>query len=147
MWVFTWRVSDWWRHLREHLGINATNYFMYRWAGPVRPPPHSSCSGRSCLMKLQKSPMNRQQILPQQWLNSKPEFKKNKSSMSSVSKIWWFPPIPDLNRTKKHNKTQTSDFHQSSLRKKTKIPVKITPDTLNPSKYSRIWILILLYSQ
>ena len=26
---FTWRVSDWWCHLRKHLGINATNYFMY----------------------------------------------------------------------------------------------------------------------
>ena len=28
-------------------------------------------------------------------------------------------------------------FHQSSLREKTKIPVKITLDTLNPSKYTR----------
>ena len=101
------------------------------------PPPHSSCSGRSCLMKLQKSPMNRQHILPPQWLNSRPEFKTNKSSRRSVSKIWWFPPIPDLNRTKNHNKTQTSDFHQSSLRKKNKIPVKITLDTLNPSMYPR----------
>ena len=26
---FTWRVSDWWRHLRKHLGGNVTNYFMY----------------------------------------------------------------------------------------------------------------------
>ena len=26
---FTWRVSDWWRHLRKHLGRNETNYFMY----------------------------------------------------------------------------------------------------------------------
>jgi hypothetical protein len=39
--------------------------------------------------------------------------------------------VPDLNRTKNHNKTQTSDFHQSSLRGKKKIPVKITLDTLN----------------
>jgi len=22
-------VSDWWRHLREHLGINESNYFLY----------------------------------------------------------------------------------------------------------------------
>ena len=35
---FTWRVSDWWRHLRKHLGINETNYFMYQWAGPVSSP-------------------------------------------------------------------------------------------------------------
>jgi|GEM_PF-2357077 hypothetical protein len=33
-------------------------------------------------------------------------------------------PIPDLNQTKNYNKTQPSDFHQSSLRKKNKIPVK-----------------------
>ena len=25
-------------HQIEHLGRNATNYFMYLWAGPVRPP-------------------------------------------------------------------------------------------------------------
>jgi len=29
MWDFTWWVSDLWRHLRKHLGTNATNYFMY----------------------------------------------------------------------------------------------------------------------
>ena len=26
---FTRRMSDWWCHLRKHLGTNATNYFMY----------------------------------------------------------------------------------------------------------------------
>jgi len=26
---FTWGGTDWWRHLRKHLGINATSYFMY----------------------------------------------------------------------------------------------------------------------
>ena len=31
-------VSDWWCHLRKHLGRNATNYFMYRWVGPLLPP-------------------------------------------------------------------------------------------------------------
>ena len=36
---FTWKVPDWCRHLRKHLGINATNYFMYQWAGPVCSPP------------------------------------------------------------------------------------------------------------
>ncbi|SVC51491.1 uncharacterized protein METZ01_LOCUS304345, partial [marine metagenome] len=30
---FTWMMSDWWRFLRKHLGRNATNYFMYQWAG------------------------------------------------------------------------------------------------------------------
>ena len=35
---FTWRVSDWWRHLRKHIGINEANYFMYRWVGPVGSP-------------------------------------------------------------------------------------------------------------
>ena len=24
-----WRVSDWWCHLRKHLGRNESNYFMY----------------------------------------------------------------------------------------------------------------------
>ena len=24
-------VKNWWCHLSQHLGINATNYFMYRW--------------------------------------------------------------------------------------------------------------------
>ena len=33
---FTWKVPDWRHHLSEHLGRNATNYFMYQWAGPVR---------------------------------------------------------------------------------------------------------------
>ena len=37
--IFTWRVSDWWRHLMIQQGTNATNYFMYQWAGPVRHPP------------------------------------------------------------------------------------------------------------
>ena len=40
---FTWRVSDWWCHLRKHIGINAINYFMYD-DGPQRDPasfPHS----------------------------------------------------------------------------------------------------------
>ena len=31
-------VSDWCFHMRKHLGINASNYFMYQWAGPVRCP-------------------------------------------------------------------------------------------------------------
>jgi len=51
MWDFTWWVSDLWRHLRKHLGTNATNYFMYlmgRYKRAPRgvcmlslPPPHS----------------------------------------------------------------------------------------------------------
>ena len=33
-------LSDSWRHLSKHLGRNATNYFMYQWAGDcVFPPP------------------------------------------------------------------------------------------------------------
>ena len=28
-WCDVWRVSDWWSHLRKHLGRNATNYFKY----------------------------------------------------------------------------------------------------------------------
>ena len=31
-------LSDLWFHLISHLGINASNYFMYQWAGPVRCP-------------------------------------------------------------------------------------------------------------
>ena len=31
-------LSDWCFHMRKHLGTNATNYFMYQWAGPVRCP-------------------------------------------------------------------------------------------------------------
>ena len=47
-WLFLnlrlWRESDWWRHLRKHLGRNETNYFMYQWAAPDTPYPHqSSC--------------------------------------------------------------------------------------------------------
>ena len=30
---FTWRVSDFWRHLRKHLGRNASNYFKYHMGG------------------------------------------------------------------------------------------------------------------
>ena len=30
-------VSDWWRHLRKHLGINALNHFMCQWMGSVTP--------------------------------------------------------------------------------------------------------------
>ena len=26
---FTWRVSDWWHYLMEHIGRNASNYFLY----------------------------------------------------------------------------------------------------------------------
>jgi hypothetical protein len=26
-------LSDWWRHMMEHQGINETNYFMYQWRG------------------------------------------------------------------------------------------------------------------
>ena len=36
---FTWRVSDWWRHLRKHLGRNATNYFKYLMGRYKRAPP------------------------------------------------------------------------------------------------------------
>ena len=75
-----WNVSDCEELVVLSVGVdrNESNYFMYRWADPVRSPsPHSSCSGHSCLMKIQKSPMNRQQILPQQWLNSRPEIKKD----------------------------------------------------------------------
>ena len=116
-------------------GIRESNNFVYfEWPQSDLTPPHSSCSGRSCLMKLQKSPMNRQHILSPQWLNSRLEFKKNKSGRRSVSKKWCFSPIPHLNRTKNHNKTQTSDFYQSSLRKKNKISAKITLDTLIPCK-------------
>ena len=32
-WKILRRVSDWWRHLRKHLGTNTTNYFMYQWVG------------------------------------------------------------------------------------------------------------------
>ena len=32
-------LSDWCFHMRKHLGTNATNYFMYQWAGSVRWPP------------------------------------------------------------------------------------------------------------
>ena len=28
MWILL-RESDWWRHLRKHLGINSPNYFLY----------------------------------------------------------------------------------------------------------------------
>jgi hypothetical protein len=41
MWDFTWRVSDCEElvgHPIEHLGRNATNYFMYQWAGARLPP-------------------------------------------------------------------------------------------------------------
>ena len=31
-------VSDWWRHLRKHLGTNESNYFLYQSGGPVRSP-------------------------------------------------------------------------------------------------------------
>ena len=42
MWDSTWRVSDWWCHLRKHLGRYGSNYFMYRRVGPVRPTlPHT----------------------------------------------------------------------------------------------------------
>ena len=30
--------SDWWHYLMEHIGRNATNYFMYQWAGACLPP-------------------------------------------------------------------------------------------------------------
>ena len=33
-----WRMSDRWRHLRQHIGTNATNYFMYQWAAARLPP-------------------------------------------------------------------------------------------------------------
>ena len=48
-WGWLWRVSDWWRHLRKHLGINATNYFMYQWTGAVRSPPSSLIKFRQLL--------------------------------------------------------------------------------------------------
>ena len=32
-------LSDWWRHMMEHQGINETNYFMYQWAAPDSPSP------------------------------------------------------------------------------------------------------------
>ena len=44
--IFSWKVSDSWRHLRKHLGINESNYFMYD-DGPQSDPapltPQSSC--------------------------------------------------------------------------------------------------------
>ena len=39
--ISVWRVSDWWRHLRKHLGRNATNYFMYD-KRTQSDPPHDS---------------------------------------------------------------------------------------------------------
>jgi len=39
MWDFTWWVSDLWRHLRKHLGRNATNYFLYQLGGACVLPP------------------------------------------------------------------------------------------------------------
>ena len=39
MFDFTWSVSDWCRHLRKHLGTNATNYFMYQWVPQTLPTP------------------------------------------------------------------------------------------------------------
>ena len=49
-WDFTSRVSDWWRHLRKHLGINANNYFMFWLEGPVCSlPPLYSSSDSSCI--------------------------------------------------------------------------------------------------
>ena len=38
-WDFTSGVSDWWCHLRKHIGRNVSNYFMYQWAVPIRSPP------------------------------------------------------------------------------------------------------------
>jgi hypothetical protein len=29
IWDLSWRVSDWWHYLMEHIGRNASNYFMY----------------------------------------------------------------------------------------------------------------------
>ena len=45
---FTWRLPDCEKlvgHLIEYLGRNATNYFMYQRAAPIRSPPthQSSC--------------------------------------------------------------------------------------------------------
>jgi len=31
-------VSDWWHYLMEHIGRNATNYFLYQWGGTSEPP-------------------------------------------------------------------------------------------------------------
>ena len=36
-WCLT--VKNWWCHLSQHLGINATNYFMYDGRGQCAPPP------------------------------------------------------------------------------------------------------------
>ena len=41
-------LSDWWRHMMEHQGINETNYFMYDEKPQSDPrPPHSVQS--SCI--------------------------------------------------------------------------------------------------
>ena len=32
-------LSDWWRHMMEHQGINETNYFMYDGWTPDSPRP------------------------------------------------------------------------------------------------------------
>ncbi len=34
-------LSDWWRHMMEHQGINETNYFMYDGWTPDSPRPPS----------------------------------------------------------------------------------------------------------
>ena len=41
-WGWLWRVSDWWRHLRKHLGINASNYFKYL-MGRYKWGPRGAC--------------------------------------------------------------------------------------------------------
>ena len=44
-----WMVSDRWRHLRKHLGINASNYFLYDKRGLCAPPYPSLLKFRQLL--------------------------------------------------------------------------------------------------
>jgi hypothetical protein len=48
---FTWRVSDWWHYLMEHIGRNATNYFKYLMGRYKRAP-------RGCMLSLPPSLLN-----------------------------------------------------------------------------------------
>ena len=47
-------MSDWWRHLMEHLGINTTNYFLYDERTQSDPAPYQS----SCI-SIKPAPLHR----------------------------------------------------------------------------------------
>ena len=50
-------MHDWWRHLRKHIGIIATNYFMYGTLGPVCSPHPSELLhlNQSCVQDLKRT--------------------------------------------------------------------------------------------